>query len=91
MDALEAAHIRPYRHESDNAQDNGILLRADLHTLFDLDLLAIDPNTHNILVHETVQDVQYRQFHNQPIDIPDGGFDEAAIRLRLTAYRAKNE
>ncbi|MBA3315820.1 MAG: HNH endonuclease [Planctomycetota bacterium] len=40
---LEAAHIQPYRGEKDNHPQNGVLLRADIHTLFDLDLLGIRP------------------------------------------------
>lgn len=43
LDLLEAAHIAPYRGDEDNHTDNGLLLRADIHTLFDLNLLAIDP------------------------------------------------
>lgn len=39
---LEAAHIQPYRGEHTNAVENGLLLRADVHTLFDLYLLWID-------------------------------------------------
>jgi 5-methylcytosine-specific restriction protein A len=44
LDVLEAAHIRPYRGESDNHIENGLLLRADVHTLFDLNLLGIEPD-----------------------------------------------
>lgn len=39
---LEAAHIFPYRGDTTNHVTNGLLLRADLHTLFDLGLFAID-------------------------------------------------
>jgi len=39
---LEAAHIFPYRGDSTNHVANGLLLRADLHTLFDLGLFAIE-------------------------------------------------
>lgn len=39
---LEAAHIRPHASEPCYATRNGLLLRADLHTLFDLGLLSID-------------------------------------------------
>ncbi len=42
---LEAAHIRPYRRPEDNDVKNGLLLRADIHTLFDLNLLGIEPGT----------------------------------------------
>ncbi|MFN8013117.1 MAG: HNH endonuclease signature motif containing protein [Dermatophilaceae bacterium] len=38
---LEAAHIVPYRGDHTNAVRNGLLLRADIHTLFDLHLITI--------------------------------------------------
>lgn len=41
MEVLEAAHIQPYRGEHTHRPDNGLLLRADLHTLFDCHLLWI--------------------------------------------------
>ncbi|WP_205843618.1 HNH endonuclease [Nakamurella deserti] len=40
--ALEAAHIKPYRGPRHDRVDNGILLRRDLHALFDANLLGID-------------------------------------------------
>ncbi len=43
VDALEAAHIRPYSGQSSSVVSNGLLLRADVHTLFDLYLIAVDP------------------------------------------------
>lgn len=39
---LEAAHIRPYLGPETNRTDNGLLLRADIHTLFDRGLLWLD-------------------------------------------------
>ena len=47
VDALEAAHIVPYQVGREQANDptNGLLLRADIHTLFDLALLKVDPST----------------------------------------------
>jgi putative restriction endonuclease len=45
LDVLEAAHIWPYRGDVDNSPDNGLLLRADIHTLFDLNLIAINPES----------------------------------------------
>lgn len=43
VDALEAAHIRPYSGQASSVVSNGLLLRADVHTLFDLYLIAVDP------------------------------------------------
>jgi len=42
VDLLEAAHIRPHAEELNYSVTNGLLLRADIHTLYDLDLLSID-------------------------------------------------
>ena len=39
---LEAAHIKPYAGDQTNHVTNGLLLRADIHTLFDLGKLKID-------------------------------------------------
>jgi hypothetical protein len=41
-DVLEAAHISPYLGEHTNHVSNGLLLRADMHTLFDRGLIKID-------------------------------------------------
>ncbi len=42
--ALEAAHISAYRGEPSNHVQNGILLRADLHKLYDRLMFSIDPS-----------------------------------------------
>jgi putative restriction endonuclease len=43
LPALEAAHIRPYDQGGPHAISNGVLLRADLHRLFDKGYLTITP------------------------------------------------
>ena len=40
---LTAAHIRPVSNEGDNALSNGLLMRADMHILYDKGLIGIDP------------------------------------------------
>jgi hypothetical protein len=39
---LEAAHIIPHSEETDYRTSNGLLLRCDVHTLYDIGLLSID-------------------------------------------------
>ena len=68
VEVLEATHIRPYRQRHTNEVHNGILLRADLHTLFDLGLIAI--NNLTVLVHDFIRRNGYEQFHNQELNIP---------------------
>jgi hypothetical protein len=55
LDALEAAHISPHRSPDDHYEENGLLLRADVHTLFDLDLLGIEPDELRVELHPDVR------------------------------------
>ena len=43
LPVLEAAHIRPYASGGEHRVDNGLLLRSDLHTLFDRGYLTVTP------------------------------------------------
>jgi len=53
----EACHIIPFA-SCDNKDkynvDNGILLRTDLHKLFDEKLLKIDPKTFCVIIHDSI-------------------------------------
>jgi putative restriction endonuclease len=40
---LQAAHIRPVADGGEHRVDNGLLLRSDIHTLFDLGYVSVDP------------------------------------------------
>lgn len=60
---LEAAHIIPYRGDQSHDELNGLLLRVDIHRLFDAHLISIDPKTLTVelayaLSDETYQDLQ---------------------------------
>jgi hypothetical protein len=50
MDIVEASHIFPYNRGALNDPRNGLLLRSDLHTLFDIGLLGIDPTAATVKV-----------------------------------------
>jgi len=43
LPALEAAHIRPYAEGGEHRLPNGILLRRDIHSLFDAGYVTITP------------------------------------------------
>jgi predicted restriction endonuclease len=49
---------------------NGLLLRADLHTLFDLHLLAIDPITTEVLLASQLKETTYREFAGTKLALP---------------------
>jgi putative restriction endonuclease len=43
LPVLEAAHIRPFARKGPHRVQNGILLRSDLHTLFDRGYVTVTP------------------------------------------------
>jgi putative restriction endonuclease len=55
----EAAHITPYLGGLTNHVSNGLLLRADLLTLFDCGLLAVEPKTRTVVVAEALKASAY--------------------------------
>jgi hypothetical protein len=57
---LEAAHLTPYLGPHTNSINNGLLLRADIHTLWDLGLIAIDPNLMTVAVSPVLHDPSYQ-------------------------------
>ncbi|QIR36974.1 HNH endonuclease [Tolypothrix sp. PCC 7910] len=67
LDILEAAHISPYRSTDDNHPDNGLLLRADLHTLFDLNLLGINPESLEVKFHPKVLKAGYQKLDGRKL------------------------
>ncbi len=66
-DVLEAAHIYPYRGAHTNDPSNGLLLRADLHTLFDLYLISVEPMTRTIAVSPSLLSTAYGGINSQPL------------------------
>lgn len=68
--ALEAAHIRPYRGEHTNVVANGLLLRADIHTLFDLGLLAVNPATLTVVISDQLPGDHYISLKDRPLNLP---------------------
>jgi hypothetical protein len=67
---LEAAHILPYKGPQTDYPSNGLLLRADLHTLFDLGLLAVETKTMTILVAQVLQGTCYQEYAMKPLALP---------------------
>ncbi|MEX2376003.1 MAG: HNH endonuclease [Dehalococcoidia bacterium] len=70
-DVLQAAHIRPYNGPSTNHVTNGLLLRADLHTLFDLKLIAINPKSMCLTVSPRLQGTIYWELNGREITRPN--------------------
>lgn len=72
---LEAAHISPHAEGVDYRTSNGLLLRADIHTLFDLGLISIDEHL-QVHLAEEIQFSEYARYSRKQIDrLPERSSD----------------
>lgn len=77
LHVLEAAHIRPYSSGGTHAPTNGILLRQDLHTLFDRGYMTVTPS-HQIEVSSRIREEfhngkEYYKLHGEAMRLPTCG------------------
>ena len=85
--ALEAAHLRPYRGPSSNTVNNGLPLRADIHTLLDLRLLAIEPATRSIVISKLLAGTQYEALAARTLADPVAGWQRPNSEVLATAWQ----
>ena len=69
-EVLQAAHIDPYRGKHSQVTVNGMLLRSDIHQLYDSHLLTVRPESNLIVVSKRLQPTFYGQFEGQRITVP---------------------
>lgn len=67
LPALDAAHIRPYQYDGPHRTSNGLLLRADIHRLFDDGYVTIDPELRFVVSNRVREEFEngreYYRFH----------------------------
>ena len=78
---LEAAHISPYLGGHTNVVPNGLLLRADIHTLFDRFLLTVVPD-YTVRVAPELVDTPYAELDGKALaKVPAAPLAPAATAL----------
>ncbi len=90
-DALEAAHIKPYQGDKSDHVTNGLLLRADVHALFDLDLIGIDPGKLTVAIARRLRQTTYSGLEGVKLAHPDEQCDypnSAALTYRWGQFIA---
>lgn len=75
LPVLEAAHIRPYAEKGPHEVGNGLLLRTDVHKLFDKGYVTVDPDDHRFVVSRRLKDDYqngraYYEMHGKIIQLP---------------------
>lgn len=74
LPALEAAHIKPYSEKGPHRVDNGLLLRSDVHRLFDSGYVTVTSD-HHFEVSDRIKEEfdngeEYRALHGKQIWVP---------------------
>ncbi|MBL4849430.1 MAG: HNH endonuclease [Planctomycetes bacterium] len=89
-EALEAAHIIRYQGERTNIVPNGLLLRADIHTLFDRGLLTIDAGEaggrYTVRLAPSLASTAYNIYDGKPLWTPTEA-DQEPCRKALNRHR----
>jgi hypothetical protein len=67
---LEAAHIKPFCEEQTFLVSNGLLLRSDIHTLFDRYLMGINPDDFTVTFAEPARRGKYKKLEGKPLRDP---------------------
>jgi hypothetical protein len=86
--ALEAAHILPYDGPSSNRVSNGLLLRGDVHTLFDLALMGINAQTLTVVCSEHLTGAHYQELHGKKVRLPRDNSSKPSKRALQQRWRS---
>lgn len=70
-EVLQAAHINPYRGKRSQVVNNGILLRADMHLLYDAHLISVDPDSLELRMSERLGTSDYLRYNKVALHTPD--------------------
>jgi putative restriction endonuclease len=85
LPALDAAHIRPYADGGSHTKSNGILLRKDIHCVFDAGYATVD-TAYRFVVSNKVKEVfdngeEYRRLHGRVLLLPTSKSDWPDLKL----------
>lgn len=86
-EVLEAAHITPYTGDASNHVCNGLLLRSDIHQLFDALLITVDPESYAIVIAPRLRGTIYEKLAGRKIRLPQSVSQhpsEVSLRYHLS-------
>ncbi|HEX5182586.1 MAG TPA: HNH endonuclease [Allosphingosinicella sp.] len=75
LPALDAAHIKPYESGGEHQVSNGLLLRKDIHCVFDAGYITFDDDLKMVVSDRVRTDFnngnEYRRLHGQRLFVPE--------------------
>lgn len=92
LPTLEAGHLYSYAKSGEHHSDGGWLMRRDVHRLFDLGFLAVNPQSFQIDVHPSLSDyLMYQDLHEQKLHVKVTQKQHQWLVEHWNAHRAKPE
>jgi putative restriction endonuclease len=84
LPVLDAAHIKPYALVMRHEISNGLLLRSDLHTLFDQGYVSVDPKEKRVIVSPRIREEfdngrDYYKLHGQLLREPEATWAKPSL------------
>ena len=87
-DALQAAHIKSVSDGGTHSTSNGLILRADLHNLFDRGLMTIDEKGF-VHVDSAIKDLEYQSFHGRKLSAVLRNADMRSLMAHRKKHKGK--
>ena len=82
---LEAAHIERHAETGINHSSNGLLLRSDIHSLFDSNKIKINPDDYTVEVDKSLKSSDYWQYNGKKILMDENG-EFPSMKNLVTKY-----
>ncbi|OQP61907.1 hypothetical protein A3860_29875 [Niastella vici] len=92
-ETIEASHICFYRGKKDHHPANGLLLRKDIHSLFDANLFGIHPETMKVHLHSSLRNSYYEKLEGKSIKLRNKKFNPStkALIKRWKEFKSKSD
>ncbi len=94
LPVLEAAHIQPFAEAGPHSIRNGLLLRSDIHKLFDMSYLTVDATDYRVLVSGRIKEEfkngkEYYRFHGQKLQVLPKNLNDRPLAQYLQHHNEK--
>jgi len=87
---LDAAHLYSYADEGRHHNHGGLMIRRDIHRLFDLGLLCVDPSITIDVHHDLNGYPTYQHLQGQPLAFPIGRGTTDWMKLHWEQHRSSD-
>ena len=87
--ALEAAHLYQYSEQGKHHDGGGLLMRRDIHSLFDENLITVNPETLVIELHEDLRNIQaYKELAGCKLQVEVPSITKAWLRAHWESFHS---